>query len=111
LPAEDFDDAAVGLAPTAAAGIRLRRPRGIGRTMALGMAQQPCTPQPLKEGLNMNTDQVKGALKDAAGKVQEKTGELINSPEQQAKGIAKQVEGTTQKNYGDVKENVKDASK
>ena len=59
----------------------------------------------------MNTDQVKGALKDAAGKVQEKTGELINSPEQQAKGIAKQVEGTTQKNYGDVKENVKDAAK
>ncbi|RYF01233.1 MAG: CsbD family protein [Alcaligenaceae bacterium] len=59
----------------------------------------------------MNTDQVKGALKDAAGKVQEKTGELINSPEQQAKGIAKQVEGTTQKNYGDVKENIKDAAK
>lgn len=59
----------------------------------------------------MNTDQVKGALKDAAGKVQQKTGELINSPEQQAKGVAKQVEGTTQKNYGDVKENIKDAAK
>lgn len=59
----------------------------------------------------MNTDQIKGALKDVAGKVQQKTGELINSPEQQAKGIAKQVEGTTQKNYGDVKENVKDALK
>lgn len=59
----------------------------------------------------MNTDQVKGAIKDAAGKVQEKTGELINSPEQEAKGIAKQVEGTTQKNYGDVKENIKDAAK
>ncbi|GKT20509.1 CsbD family protein [Acidovorax sp. SUPP3334] len=59
----------------------------------------------------MNTDQVKGALKDAAGKVQEKAGELINSPEQQAKGIAKQVEGTIQKNYGDVKENIKDATR
>jgi len=59
----------------------------------------------------MNTDQVKGALKDAAGKVQQKTGELINSPEQQAKGVAKQVEGQTQKNYGDVKENIKDATK
>ncbi|GKS88551.1 MULTISPECIES: CsbD family protein [unclassified Acidovorax] len=59
----------------------------------------------------MNTDQVKGALKDVAGKVQQKTGELINSPEQQAKGIAKQVEGTTQKNYGDAKENIKDAVK
>lgn len=59
----------------------------------------------------MNTDQVKGALKDVAGKVQQKTGEAINSPEQQAKGIAKQVEGTTQKNYGDAKENIKDAVK
>lgn len=55
----------------------------------------------------MNKDQVKGAIKDAAGKVQEKTGELMNSPEQQAKGIKKQVEGKVQKNYGDAKEAVK----
>ena len=41
----------------------------------------------------MNTDQVKGALKEAAGKVQQKAGELIDSPGQQAKGLAKQVEG------------------
>mgnify|MGYP002357724167 FL=1 len=59
----------------------------------------------------MNTDQVKGALKEAAGKVQQKTGEVINSPEQQAKGIAKQVEGNVQKNYGDAKEALKDATK
>ncbi len=59
----------------------------------------------------MNTDQIKGALKDAAGKVQQKTGELIDSPEQQAKGIAKQVEGTAQKNYGDAKEKIKDAAR
>ncbi|WP_343593784.1 CsbD family protein [Paracidovorax wautersii] len=59
----------------------------------------------------MNTDQIKGALKDVAGKVQQKTGELIDSPEQQAKGVAKQVEGTTQKNYGDAKEKIKDAAK
>lgn len=59
----------------------------------------------------MNKDQIKGAVKDAAGKVQQKAGELIDSPEQQAKGIAKQVEGTTQKKVGDVKEAVKDASK
>src|SRR5256885_11675080 len=52
----------------------------------------------------MNTDQIKGTLKDAAGKVQQKAGELIDSPEQQAKGIAKQVEGTAQKKLGDVKE-------
>jgi len=59
----------------------------------------------------MNKDQVKGALKDAAGKVQQKAGELIDSPEQQAKGIAKQVEGKTQKAAGDVKEAAKDIAK
>jgi uncharacterized protein YjbJ (UPF0337 family) len=59
----------------------------------------------------MNKDQVKGAVKDAAGKVQEKTGEVIGSAEQQAKGLAKQVEGKTQKAVGDVKEIVKDAGK
>lgn len=59
----------------------------------------------------MNTDQIKGTLKDAAGKVQQKAGELIDSPEQQARGIAKQVEGTAQKKLGDVKEALKDAKK
>jgi uncharacterized protein YjbJ (UPF0337 family) len=59
----------------------------------------------------VNKDQIKGALKDAAGKVQQKAGEVINSREQQAKGIAKQVEGKTQKAVGDVKEAAKDALK
>lgn len=59
----------------------------------------------------MNTDQVKGAIKEVAGKVQQKTGEVINSPEQQVKGAAKQAEGTIQKNYGDAKEIIKDATK
>ncbi len=59
----------------------------------------------------MNTDQLKGAVKEVAGKVQQKTGEVINSPEQQVKGAAKQVEGSVQKNYGDAKESVKDAAK
>ncbi len=59
----------------------------------------------------MNTDQIKGAVKDVAGKVQEKVGEVINSPEQQVKGIAKQIEGQSQKAYGDVKEAAEDAAK
>jgi len=58
----------------------------------------------------MNKDQVKGAIKDAAGKVQEKTGEIVGSQKQQVKGLAKQVEGTTQKKVGDVKEAVKDSA-
>ena len=59
----------------------------------------------------MNKDQVKGAAKDVAGKVQQKTGEAIGSSEQQAKGLAKQGEGKVQKTVGDAKEVTKDAGK
>ncbi|HQS32376.1 MAG: CsbD family protein [Polaromonas sp. 24-62-144] len=59
----------------------------------------------------MNKDQVKGATKEATGKVQEAAGKLVGSKEQQAKGIGKQVAGSTQKNYGDAKEDIKDATK
>ena len=41
----------------------------------------------------MNKDQIKGAVKDAAGKVQSKAGEMTGSTEQQAKGMVKQAEG------------------
>lgn len=54
----------------------------------------------------MNKDQVKGAMKDAAGKLQRKTGEAIGSTEHQAKGMARQAEGKTQKKVGDLKEAV-----
>ena len=57
--------------------------------------------------MGMNKDQVKGAVKDAAGKVQEKVGEAIGSTEQQDKGLIKQAEGKVQKAYGDVKEVLK----
>jgi len=52
----------------------------------------------------MNKDQVKGTVKQAAGKVQQKTGEVIGSEKQQAKGVGKQVEGKIQKEFGDLKE-------
>lgn len=55
----------------------------------------------------MNKDQVKGAIKETAGKVQTKAGEAMGSNKQQAKGLAKQAEGKTQKAVG----NVKDAGK
>jgi uncharacterized protein YjbJ (UPF0337 family) len=55
----------------------------------------------------MNKDQVKGAVKNAAGKAQEKTGEIVGSTDQQAKGLVKQAEGVVQKAYGDVKEVLK----
>ena len=57
----------------------------------------------------MNKDQVKGALKEAEGKVQEAAGIVVGSKEQQAKGLSKQVTGGVQKNVGNAKEVVKKA--
>jgi len=59
----------------------------------------------------MNKDQVKGVLKDIAGKVQEKAGQLTGSKEQQVKGLGKQISGNAEKSYGDVKEVIKDSNK
>jgi len=59
----------------------------------------------------MNKDQVKGAAKDIAGKIQEEGGKLAGSKSQQAKGLEKQLEGKVQQKVGDLKEAVKDAAK
>lgn len=59
----------------------------------------------------MNRDQVKGTVKDFAGKVQEKAGQLKGSKSQQMKGIAKQVEGKVQKGLGNVEQAVEDSDK
>ena len=57
----------------------------------------------------MNKDQVKGAVKEATGKVQQKTGQLLGSSKQEAKGLATKLEGKAQKKVGNVKEALKDA--
>ena len=57
----------------------------------------------------MNKDQMKGAAKETAGKVQQQAGKLAGSEKQQAKGLGKQVAGNVQKNLGDAKETVKDS--
>lgn len=59
----------------------------------------------------MNKDQVKGAAKEIAGKVQEEVGKLVGNKEQQAKGLGKQISGKAQQIYGDAKEVIKDVSK
>jgi uncharacterized protein YjbJ (UPF0337 family) len=59
--------------------------------------------------MNMNKNQVKGAVKDIAGKVQEEAGKLTGSKEQQAKGLNKQISGKAEKAYGDVKDSIKHA--
>lgn len=55
----------------------------------------------------MNKDQVKGSVKEAAGKIQQKTGEIIGSEKQQAKGAAKQAAGKIQKGIGNLKDSHK----
>jgi uncharacterized protein YjbJ (UPF0337 family) len=59
----------------------------------------------------MNKDQVKGVMKNIAGKVQEEAGKLVGSESQQAKGLGKQIAGKTEKIYGDAKEGFKNANK
>lgn len=55
----------------------------------------------------MNKHQVKGALKDAAGKVQASVGRATGDQEQEARGQARQAEGKVQKKLGDVKQGVR----
>lgn len=59
----------------------------------------------------MNKNQVKGAMKDVAGKVQQKVGEVTGSEKQQIKGLKKQAEGKIEKGAGDAKQAFKDANK
>lgn len=59
----------------------------------------------------MNRNQVKGDIKDAAGKVQQKIGELTGNRTQQAKGAAKQLEGKIQKGVGDVEQSLDKANR
>jgi len=59
----------------------------------------------------MNKNQVKGAVKDIAGKLQEEAGKLFGSKEQQVKGLKKQISGKAEKDFGDAKEVIKDATK
>lgn len=57
----------------------------------------------------VNKNQVKGGLKDVAGKIQEEAGRLVGNKAQEAKGLKKQVEGKAEKALGDVKDEVNKA--
>jgi uncharacterized protein YjbJ (UPF0337 family) len=59
----------------------------------------------------MNRNQVKGAAKDVAGKVQRKVGELTGNENQRAKGNAKQMEGKVQKGVGNVEQALDEAGR
>jgi uncharacterized protein YjbJ (UPF0337 family) len=59
----------------------------------------------------MNKDQIKGSMKDAGGKVQEKVGEATGDRDTEAKGVGNQAEGKVQKTVGDVKDTVNNLRK
>jgi len=59
----------------------------------------------------MNKNQIEGSVKDVAGKVQQKIGEVTGNANQQVKGVVKQIEGKVQKGVGDVEQAVDDSAK
>jgi uncharacterized protein YjbJ (UPF0337 family) len=55
----------------------------------------------------MNKNQIKGNLKEVAGKVQQRVGKATGNSNQQVRGVAKQIEGKTQKGLGYVERALK----
>jgi len=58
----------------------------------------------------MNKDQVKGKVKDVAGRVERQTGEWTGDKEHEAHGALEQAEGKVQNAWGNVKEAGKEAT-
>jgi uncharacterized protein YjbJ (UPF0337 family) len=52
----------------------------------------------------MNKDQIKGSVKDAIGKTQEKVGQQTGDRDTESRGLGNQTEGKAQKIVGDVKD-------
>jgi len=61
--------------------------------------------------MSMNKDQVKGRVKQAKGKIKEVAGKLVGNESMEAKGKVQKVLGQAQAKFGDVKKDVKDATK
>jgi uncharacterized protein YjbJ (UPF0337 family) len=59
----------------------------------------------------MDKNQIKGEIKKAKGKVKEVTGRTIGNDEMEREGKLEHAKGTVQKNYGDLKSDVKKATK
>lgn len=57
----------------------------------------------------MNSDHVKGAVDDAAGRVKRQTGEWTGDTNKQAEGVGQQIKGKAEKAWGDVKDAARDA--
>lgn len=58
----------------------------------------------------MSKDQIKGRVNEAKGKVKEVAGDLVGNDRLKAKGKVQKNLGKAQAKYGDVKQDVKDAT-
>ena len=61
--------------------------------------------------MSMNKDQIKGRVKEAEGRIKEVAGKLVGNEKLQAKGNVQNKIGAAQAKFGDVKKDVKDATK
>jgi len=61
--------------------------------------------------MNINKDQVKGHLEQGKGAVKEATGKLVGNPTLEVKGNIEKNLGKAQAKVGDVKEDIRKASK
>jgi uncharacterized protein YjbJ (UPF0337 family) len=52
----------------------------------------------------MNKDRVEGKVKDVAGRIERQAGEWTNDPKAEVKGAAKQAEGKVQNAWGKAKD-------
>lgn len=59
----------------------------------------------------MNEDQVKGRLEQAKGHIKEAVGKVTGNESLKQEGRVDQAAGKVQSNYGDLKEDAKDAVK
>jgi len=61
--------------------------------------------------MDVNKDQVKGRTKEVEGKINEVTGKVLGDKKLEVKGKIQQIGGEARAKLGDVRQNVKDASK
>jgi uncharacterized protein YjbJ (UPF0337 family) len=64
-----------------------------------------------EQDMNMNKDQVKGRVNEAKGTIKEAAGDLVGNDRLKVKGKVQKTLGKAQAKYGDVKQDVKDATK
>ena len=61
--------------------------------------------------MGINKDQVKGRVEEAKGSVKEATGKVLGNEKLEAEGNIQKNLGKMQSKFGDVKQDVKDATK